>query len=191
MMRSATPSAVITKPSHAGTPESSRNQVSGDDCEHALAAFVHSQPSIFALLSPTCGLECASWRSRPARSLPLPTTTIQPFVNFLFGRSKHPDTNFEMHDWSVKEPFAQSDWKEKVRARIRASDLVIVICGEKTHKATGVDVELKIAQEEKKPYFLLAGYADKTCTRPASAKASDKLYKWSWDNLKNLVRGDR
>jgi len=96
-----------------------------------------------------------------------------------------------MHDWSVKEPFAQSDWKEKVRARIRASDLVIVICGEKTHKATGVDVELKIAQEEKKPYFLLAGYADKTCTRPASAKASDKLYKWSWDNLKNLVRGDR
>jgi hypothetical protein len=44
--------------------------------------------------------------------------------DFLIGQSKHPDTNFEMHDWSVKQPFAQSNWKEKVRARIRASDLV-------------------------------------------------------------------
>src|SRR5579871_6508687 len=24
--------------------------------------------------------------------------------DFLFGQAKHPDTNFEMHDWSVKEP---------------------------------------------------------------------------------------
>jgi len=111
--------------------------------------------------------------------------------DFLFGQSKHPDTNFEMHDWSVKEPFAQSNWKERVRTRIRASDLVIVICGERTNKATGVDVELNIAQEENKPYFLLAGYADKTCTRPPSAKSSDKVYRWTWDNLKNLVGGAR
>src|SRR6266481_4207466 len=73
--------------------------------------------------------------------------------DFLFGQSKHPDTNFEMHDWSVKEPFAQSNWKDRVRTRIRASDLVVVICGERTNKATGVDVEVKIAQEESKPYF--------------------------------------
>jgi hypothetical protein len=111
--------------------------------------------------------------------------------DLLIGQSKHPDTNFEMHDWSIKEPFAQRDWKEKVRTRIRASDLVIVLCGEKTHAATGVDVELKIAQEEKKPYFLLAGYAKKTCTRPPSVKPSDKLYNWTWDNLKKLVQGER
>jgi len=68
---------------------------------------------------------------------------------------------------------------------------VVVICGERTNKAIGVDVELKIAQEEKKPYFLLAGHADKTCTRPPAAKPSDKLYKWTWENLKNLVSGAR
>jgi MTH538 TIR-like domain (DUF1863) len=111
--------------------------------------------------------------------------------DLLIGQSKHPDTNFEMHDWSVKEPFAQSNWKEKVRARIRATDVVIVICGEKTHTATGVDVELRIAQEENKPYFLLGGYANKTCTRPLSAKPFDKLYNWTWTNLKSLVNGNR
>jgi hypothetical protein len=111
--------------------------------------------------------------------------------DLLLGQSKHPDTNFEMHDWSVKEPFPLSVWKERVRTKIRASDLVIVICGEHTHTATGVDVELRIAQEEKKPYFLLKGYKDKFCTRPASAKATDGLYAWGWENLKNLVRGQR
>jgi hypothetical protein len=111
--------------------------------------------------------------------------------DLLFGQSQHPDTNFEMHDWSVKEPFAPSNWKDRVRERIRASDIVIILCGERTHKASGVEVELRIAQDEGKPYFFLAGYADKTCTRPPSAKASDKLYRWTWDNLKNLIGGAR
>jgi hypothetical protein len=111
--------------------------------------------------------------------------------DFLIGQSKHPDTNFEMRDWSVRQPFAQSNWKERVRARIRASDLVIVICGQHTHTASGIDVELKIAQEEGKPYFLLGGYSDKACTRPLAARAADKVYRWTWDNLKKLVRGER
>jgi len=111
--------------------------------------------------------------------------------DLLLGQSKHSDTNFEMHDWSVKEPFAQANWKDLVREKIRASDFVIVLCGERTNSATGVDIELKIAQEERKPYFLLAGYSNKSCTWPPSAKASDKLYKWTWENLKNLVGGAR
>jgi hypothetical protein len=111
--------------------------------------------------------------------------------DFLIGQSRHDDTNFEMHDWSVKEPFAPANWKDKVRTKIRACDLVIVVCGEKTHLATGVDVELRIAQEEKKPYFLLAGYSDKNCTCPPSKKPTDKLYRWTWENLKLLVGGSR
>jgi antiphage defense system Thoeris ThsB-like protein len=57
--------------------------------------------------------------------------------DLLIGHSKHPDTNFQLHDWSVKEPFAPSNWKQRIREKIRASDLVIVICGTKTHTATG------------------------------------------------------
>jgi hypothetical protein len=109
----------------------------------------------------------------------------------LFGQSKHPDTNFEMHNWSVKEPFPERVWKQRVREKIAACDLMVVICGEHTDTATGVVVELRIAQEEQKPYFLLKGYADKLCTRPPSAKFTDKLYNWTWDNLKLLVDGGR
>ena len=65
---------------------------------------------------------------------------------FLIGQSKKDDSPFEISDWSIKE--ASSDWKTKARARIRSSDVVIVICGKNTDTATGVATELSITQEE-------------------------------------------
>jgi hypothetical protein len=70
-------------------------------------------------------------------------------------------------------------------------DIVIIICGEHTHTANGVAAELTMAREAKKPYFLLCGRSEKTCTRPKTALASDKVYKWNWNNLKSLINGER
>jgi len=108
----------------------------------------------------------------------------------LAGQAKHPDTPFDFKDGSVKEHLT-GDWKEKVRRRMDNIDVVIVLCGEHTHQARGVAAELEIAQEKDKEYFLLAGYSDKSCTKPTSAKTDDKVYKWTWDNLKALVGGAR
>ena len=109
--------------------------------------------------------------------------------NLLVGQAKHPDSPFEIADWSVKT--ASPGWKEDARSRIRASDVVAVICGEHTDAATGVAVELSIAQDEKISYFLLWGRAGKTCKKPSTAKSTDKIYEWTWDNLKRLVGGAR
>ena len=108
----------------------------------------------------------------------------------LTGQAKLADSPFEIADWSVKEHL-EGDWKEKVRSKLRRVDQVVVICGEKTHTATGVSDEVKIAQEESVPYFLLKARANKNCTKPNAAKSSDKLYQWTWDNLKSLVGGER
>jgi len=110
--------------------------------------------------------------------------------DLLVGQSKHSDTPFEIHDWSVKKPFT-GDWKEKVRERIRKTDVVIVLCGQYTHLATGVAAELEIAREEKKPYFLLRAYKERTCYSPSSASYTDKIYDWTWANLKSLIQGYR
>ena len=110
--------------------------------------------------------------------------------NMLVGQSKHSDSPFELADWSVKEAMA-GDWQAKVRTRIRSVDQVIIMCGEYTDKAVGVSAELKIAQEEGKPYFLLYGRSSKTCKKPTAAKATDKMYNWTWDNLKALIGGNR
>jgi hypothetical protein len=108
----------------------------------------------------------------------------------LAGQAKLPDSPFDFTDASVKDPLS-GDWKDKVRRRMDNIDIVVVLCGEYTHNATGVAAELTIAQEKNKSYFLLAAYTDKTCTKPSSAKSSDKIYKWTWDNLKTLIGGGR
>lgn len=108
----------------------------------------------------------------------------------LAGQAKLPDSPFDFVDASVKEPLT-GDWKDKVKQKMNNIDLVIVLCGEYTHTAVGVAAELIIVQEKNKNYFLLAAYSDKTCTKPTSAKSSDKMYKWTWDNLKELIGGSR
>ena len=110
--------------------------------------------------------------------------------NALVGQAKNPDSPFQIADWSVRERF-EGNWNAQVRDRIRRTDLTIVICGEQTHHAKGVSAELTITQQEGNPYFLLWGRPRKTCHKPTNARRSDKVYKWSWDNLKNLIAGQR
>ena len=66
-----------------------------------------------------------------------------------------------------------------------------MICGEHTHTATGVNAEIGIAREEGRPYFLLNGRPNGTYAKPTAALATDKVYKWTWDNLKKLIAGGR
>ena len=106
--------------------------------------------------------------------------------NALVGQAKNPGSPFDIADWSVHEPF-DDHWRRRVRDRIRRTDLTIVICGEHTHTAKGVAAELTISREEGKSYFLLWGRPHENCTKPAMALKSDKIYKWTWENLKQLI----
>jgi len=110
--------------------------------------------------------------------------------NLLVGQAKNPDSPFEITDYSLKEPFT-GDWKDKVRVRMRKTEEVIVICGHYTDSASGVSEELSIAQEEKIPYFLLCGRKEGVVKKPKTALSSDKIYNWTWDNLKLLIGGQR
>ena len=102
----------------------------------------------------------------------------------LVAQSGRPDSPFSIVDCSVRAPYDEK-WREKVRSIIRNADLTIVICGAHTHTAKGVAAEITITREERKPYFLLRGHAN--CTRPETARKSDEIHAWSWQNLRNLI----
>ncbi|WP_041959695.1 TIR domain-containing protein [Sulfurospirillum arsenophilum] len=110
--------------------------------------------------------------------------------HMLAGQAKLPDSPFDFKDNSVKEHLT-GDWKEKVKLRMNNIDVVIILCGTTTHTASGVAAELLIAKEKGKPYFLLAAYSDRTCTKPTSASSTDSIYTWTWENLKKLINGAR
>lgn len=106
--------------------------------------------------------------------------------DLLIGQAKNPGSPFEVSDWSVKT--ASPGWRLDARNRIARSSQVIVLCGRSMGTASGVNVEIELARETGTPYFLLAGYDNST--RPTTA-ANDKLYNWTWENLKLLIAGAR
>ncbi len=106
----------------------------------------------------------------------------------LVEQAKRLDSPFEVFDWSIKRPWAA--WQNEARPRIVACDLVIVLCGMATHYASGVTIELPIAQEENIPYFLLSGFAD-GAVKPQHTRPEDKLYSWTWGGIKALTNGTR
>ena len=108
----------------------------------------------------------------------------------LVGQAAHPDTPFDITDASVNDHLP-GDWEAKVRGRIDRSDVVCVLCSPTTGKAHGVATELRIARELGKPYFLLWGYKDRAAVAPPTAGANDKIYRWEWDVLKQLIHGAR
>jgi len=73
---------------------------------------------------------------------------------------------------------AHSLCSEKTLHAIRESNQLIVICGEHSESSASMTAELRVAQQEGKPYFLLWGRREIMCTKPAGAKSSEGMYSW-------------
>ncbi|MCY4583993.1 MAG: TIR domain-containing protein [Chloroflexi bacterium] len=108
----------------------------------------------------------------------------------LVAQAEDLESPFNITDWSVKRPIDEA-WKKDVLDRICKVDLTIVICGEHTHDAEGVEAEVTMIQQLKKPYFLLKGRRRKTCTRPKSAPKRKKMHPWTWPTLQKLLADPR
>ncbi len=76
---------------------------------------------------------------------------------------------------------------EGVRRQIREADEVIIICGEHTEDSMRVSTELRIAQEEQTPYFLLWGRRESMCTKPISARRDEGMFSWTSEILQNQI----
>ena len=73
-----------------------------------------------------------------------------------YAQAERGDSSHEIIDYSLNEPYRSHDesaWLKKARAKIEQSDIVIVVIGEDTHNAPGVEKEVTIANQVKKPMF--------------------------------------
>lgn len=114
------------------------------------------------------------------------TGNDEELYELLLAQSRTPNSGFRVLGGS-EHPSATEVWGERVRRRIREVDQVIVICGEHTKAAMGVSAELRIAQEERKPYFLLWGRRDVMCTKPVGAKSSEGMFSWTLQILQGQI----
>ena len=106
--------------------------------------------------------------------------------DLLLEQSRRQASGFEISARS--EATTMTDrWDDKVRRQISEVDEVIVICGEHTASSVRMNAELRIAQEEQKPYFLLWGRRERMCTKPAGSKRDDSMYSWTWEILQDQI----
>ncbi len=79
--------------------------------------------------------------------------------DFLKGQSLSPRAPYEYVDMSVKEPY-DTDWKDRVRTRIRRSDGVIVLVSKNSLTSSGQKWEVSCAKEEGKSIRGIWAYTD-------------------------------
>lgn len=77
---------------------------------------------------------------------------------------------------------------EALREAIRGADELVVLCGEKSDASLRMATELRIAQEEQRPYVLVWGRRELMCTMPTSVRPADGMYSWTWEILQTQVQ---
>ena len=104
--------------------------------------------------------------------------------HLIVGQAKNEDSPFELADWSIKEEVS-SNWKAEAEDRIKRSDVVLVVVGEKTHCAHGVLVEVELAKKHGKRIVQIKGRAN---SHPKPVPGAGVLHEWSWDNLRKYLK---
>ena len=103
--------------------------------------------------------------------------------NLLVGQSKLADSPFEIADYSLKEAAPEKDWEEKALAKIKRSEIVVVIAGTETHSASGVKKEVKMANDNNIKVVQIKPN-ESTNKRVEYAGV---LYNWTWENIKSIL----
>lgn len=101
--------------------------------------------------------------------------------DFLKGQSLHTNSPFEYVDMSVKKAYS-SEWKKRVRTRIRRSDGLIGLVSKNSLNSSGQKWEIKCAGEENKQIRGIWAYSDDRTNLPGV-----NTKPWKWDHIKNFI----
>ena len=102
------------------------------------------------------------------------------------GQGKHPDTPWEIADWSIYEPFSEK-WKTQMRPRIARCHVLIQLVGPQTYAAQGAIWEVNCAKEENVPAFGV--WISKTARGPVpSCFAASSVIDWTWDGVGEMIK---
>ena len=101
--------------------------------------------------------------------------------DFLKGQSLNTKSPFEYVDMSVKEPY-DSNWKDRVRTRIRRSDGVIALVSKDSLTSSGQKWEIACAREENKKVLGIWAYKD-----DRTNLVGVNTVVWSWPVIEKFI----
>ena len=101
--------------------------------------------------------------------------------DLLKGQSLNTSSPFEYIDMSVKEAYA-SEWKERVRTRIRRSHGVIALVSKNSLSSSGQKWEISCAKEENKKILGIWAYKDDQTNLHGV-----NTVVWSWSAIERFI----
>ena len=106
------------------------------------------------------------------------------YRNF-FTQASRGDSSHEIEDYSLNEAYRPHDdsWVKKARAQIKQSDIVIVVLGDDTHNAPGVEKEVTIANQLHKPIFQILPQ-NRTS---GGVRGAGEVIPWKWKKIDAMI----
>jgi hypothetical protein len=101
--------------------------------------------------------------------------------DFLKGQSLSPRSPYEFIDMSVKQAY-DTDWKARVKTRIRRSDGVIVLVSKNSSSSSGQKWEIQCAKDEGQKILGIWAYSD---DRTNISGVNTKV--WTDANISNFI----
>jgi hypothetical protein len=104
------------------------------------------------------------------------------------GQAKNSRVPFNIADWSSKEALPQATWEQRISQKISKCDLMIVLVGRQTARASGVIKEIKFAISHGIPGFGV--YVDGATNLTALPKGLPRnmVIPWDWDKIANAIK---
>ena len=119
---------------------------------------------------------------------------VRVFLSFEFGKDEELHRNFyaqaeahsthEIIDYSLDEPYQPNAlWLNKARKQITQSDIVIVVIGDDTHNAAGVEKEVTVANQLDKPMFQIRPQQRTS----GEVKGAGEVVSWKWKQIDAMI----
>ena len=111
------------------------------------------------------------------------------FFSFEFDRDKElygsffaqakDESRHAIQNYSLDKVHPPNDWKVQAEANIRRSKVVIVVVGQDTHNAPGVQAEKEIANRLGKPIFQIQPQQQNY----GGLDGAGEIIPWKWDKI--------
>jgi hypothetical protein len=94
-------------------------------------------------------------------------------------QARHSESPFSINDFSLSEPYPNSEWLSIAQSKIARCEIFIVLLGLNTRNAQGVLKEVAIAKGINRKRFQLKNQGKKC----APIKGAGETVVWTWDNI--------
>ena len=103
-----------------------------------------------------------------------------------YAQAARGDSCYAIENYSLDEtyrPHSNRAWLKKARSLISQSDIVIVLLGQDTHNAPGVEKEVTITNQEKKPIFQIRPQG----STAGSVDGAGDVIPWKWKRINEKI----